>query len=307
MAALQLAAAVLIGILVGKAGHVLITNAQPSSLAAPDAAATDGAPNGAESTGRANIERGSLGPADIDGASIGAAIDAVSVGAPRAHRPLPNLPRSHEPRAHEARAVASKTRESDRTRSTNEPLGTDPSRARELRPSASRDQESSKTGSRAHDAVQPASRSNERRSVASRLHERLEPMGSKAKPSLEGPSRARSFAAHDRRASGPHAHAGMACALVGSPQGREASTPMASPAIAREPRPTAARESPDDWLGEQLVILSRTERSLLAGNRDGALRSFDEYRARFPTGMLDFAMASLRKRVAPRFEAFIFP
>jgi hypothetical protein len=308
MAALQLAAAVLIGILVGKAGHVLITNAQPSSLAAPDAVPNGGAPNGAESTGRANIERASLGRVDIDGASIGAAIDAVSVGALIAHRPLANRPRSREPRAHEARAAASKTRESDRTPSTtNEPLGTASSRARELRPSASRDQDSSKTRSRAHDAFQPASRANERRSVASRPHERLEPTGSKAKPSLESPSRARSFAAHDRRASGPHARAGMACAQVGSPQGREASTPMASPAIARQPRLTAARESPDDWLGEQLVILSRTERSLLAGNRDGALRSFDEYRARFPTGMLDFAMASLRERVAPRFEAFIFP
>jgi hypothetical protein len=64
----------------------------------------------------------------------------------------------------------------------------------------------------------------------------------------------------------------------------------------------------DDWLGEQLELLSRAERSLLAGNPVEALRSLDEYRARFPRGLVDLQIAALQERAAQRsVESFIFP
>jgi hypothetical protein len=63
----------------------------------------------------------------------------------------------------------------------------------------------------------------------------------------------------------------------------------------------------DDWLGEQLAILGRAERSLLEDDPESAVRSLDEYGARFPDGLLDPQMASIRQRVEERFTAFIFP
>lgn len=63
----------------------------------------------------------------------------------------------------------------------------------------------------------------------------------------------------------------------------------------------------DDWLGEQLAILSRAERGLLEGDPESAVRALDEYQARFPSGLLDPQMGSIRQRVEDRFTAFIFP
>jgi hypothetical protein len=63
----------------------------------------------------------------------------------------------------------------------------------------------------------------------------------------------------------------------------------------------------DDWLGEQLAILGQAERSLLEDDPESAVRSLEVYEARFPDGLLDPQMASVRQRVEERFTAFIFP
>ena len=65
--------------------------------------------------------------------------------------------------------------------------------------------------------------------------------------------------------------------------------------------------SSDDWLGEQLAILARAERGLLEGDSESAVRSLDEYQARFPNGLLNPQMAAVRERIEDRFTAFIFP
>jgi S-DNA-T family DNA segregation ATPase FtsK/SpoIIIE len=83
--------------------------------------------------------------------------------------------------------------------------------------------------------------------------------------------------------------------------------------LSQRVRPTADNVQPplapasDDWLGEQLAILGRAERSLLEDDPESAVRSLDEYKARFPDGLLDPQMASIRQRVEERFTAFIFP
>jgi hypothetical protein len=104
------------------------------------------------------------------------------------------------------------------------------------------------------------------------------------------------------------AHLGRACAVN---------------CVPHEPRNLAARaalrskleeleadppDQPDeDWLGEQLALLSRAERSLTKGNLDGALRSIGQYEARFPKGLLDLQIAALRERAQQPAETFIFP
>jgi hypothetical protein len=65
--------------------------------------------------------------------------------------------------------------------------------------------------------------------------------------------------------------------------------------------------SSDDWLGEQLAILGQAQRSLLEDDPESAVRSLEVYEARFPDGLLDPQMASIRQRVEERFTAFIFP
>jgi hypothetical protein len=52
----------------------------------------------------------------------------------------------------------------------------------------------------------------------------------------------------------------------------------------------------EDWLGEQLALLTRAERSLAERDPAGALRTLDEYQARFPKGLLDLQIAALRER-----------
>lgn len=79
---------------------------------------------------------------------------------------------------------------------------------------------------------------------------------------------------------------------------RQAAT--AHPISARQP-------TSDDWLGEQLAILGQAERSLLEDDPESAVRSLEMYEARFPDGLLDPQMASIRQRVEERFTAFIFP
>jgi hypothetical protein len=72
--------------------------------------------------------------------------------------------------------------------------------------------------------------------------------------------------------------------------------------------PISARQATsDDWLGEQLAILGQAERSLLEDDPESAVRSLEMYEARFPDGLLDPQMASIRQRVEERFTAFIFP
>jgi hypothetical protein len=63
----------------------------------------------------------------------------------------------------------------------------------------------------------------------------------------------------------------------------------------------------EDWLGEQLAILARAERSLLEDDPDATLQAFEDYRARFPQGLLDPQMANVRQRAEQRFGAYIFP
>jgi hypothetical protein len=53
----------------------------------------------------------------------------------------------------------------------------------------------------------------------------------------------------------------------------------------------------DDWLGQQLSLLSRAERSLNAGDGSGALRALDEYARLYPRGLLDPQVAQLRQSV----------
>lgn len=80
-------------------------------------------------------------------------------------------------------------------------------------------------------------------------------------------------------------------------------------AAAAEPRGFVAvgAEVSEDWLGEQLAILTRAERSLLDDDPDATLRFFEEYRRRFPRGLLDLQMAAVRQRAEQRFEALILP
>jgi hypothetical protein len=68
-----------------------------------------------------------------------------------------------------------------------------------------------------------------------------------------------------------------------------------------------ADDDGEDWLGQQLALLSRAERSLLEGNPDRALRLLDEYQVRFPKGLLDVQIGALRERAEQPVEAFIFP
>jgi hypothetical protein len=84
--------------------------------------------------------------------------------------------------------------------------------------------------------------------------------------------------------------------------------PFAAGLLQRAPA-AADRFAPasDDWLGEQLAILGRAERGLLEGDPEDVVRSLDEYNARFPDGLLDPQMASIRQRIEERFTAFIFP
>jgi hypothetical protein len=53
----------------------------------------------------------------------------------------------------------------------------------------------------------------------------------------------------------------------------------------------------DDWLGQQLSLLSRAERSLRAGNKAATLRALDEYGRLYPHGLIDPQVAQLRARV----------
>jgi hypothetical protein len=53
----------------------------------------------------------------------------------------------------------------------------------------------------------------------------------------------------------------------------------------------------DDWLGRQLSLLSRAEKSLNAGDGAGARHALDEYARRYPRGLLDPQVAQLRQRV----------
>jgi hypothetical protein len=71
---------------------------------------------------------------------------------------------------------------------------------------------------------------------------------------------------------------------------------------------TPAPNDPDgDWLGEQLSLLSRAERSLRRGNAEDAVRALDEYQARFPRGLLDPQIGALRSRTDQHVEEFILP
>jgi hypothetical protein len=103
---------------------------------------------------------------------------------------------------------------------------------------------------------------------------------------------------------GPHAR----------PSPRVASPALTSnPAVTMNPALAINKMQPllapasDDWLGEQLAILGRAERSLLEDDPESAVRSLEEYQARFPDGLLDPQIASIRQRVEERFTAFIFP
>jgi hypothetical protein len=84
-------------------------------------------------------------------------------------------------------------------------------------------------------------------------------------------------------------------------------SPLAASPLQRSQTTDDAALVTDDWLGEQLAILARAERSIIEGDPENAARSLDEYKARFPDGLLDPQMASVRQRVEERFTAFIFP
>ena len=86
--------------------------------------------------------------------------------------------------------------------------------------------------------------------------------------------------------------------VVSSPVGLGVPVPVSVPLL---------DTTSDDWLGEQLAILARAERGLLQGDPESAARSVDEYRARFPNGLLDPQIAAVRQRIEDRFTAFIFP
>jgi hypothetical protein len=96
--------------------------------------------------------------------------------------------------------------------------------------------------------------------------------------------------------------AAVAPALVAPLEAGQRSRPAAAADLASPRQPTS-----DDWLGEQLAILGQAERSLLEDDPESAVRSLEVYEARFPDGLLDPQMASIRQRVEERFTAFIFP
>lgn len=73
--------------------------------------------------------------------------------------------------------------------------------------------------------------------------------------------------------------------------------------------PAPSPEPPDDWLGEQLSILSHADRSLRDGKPEEALKSLERYAALFPTGLLNPQVKLLRQRARREEEhqVFIFP
>jgi len=101
----------------------------------------------------------------------------------------------------------------------------------------------------------------------------------------------------------PHPTAGAAVVAPRSPHVGQRSRAARTADSIQPPLGPAS----DDWLGEQLAILGRAERSLLEDDPESAVRSLDEYKARFPDGLLDPQMASIRQRVEERVTAFIFP
>jgi hypothetical protein len=112
-------------------------------------------------------------------------------------------------------------------------------------------------------------------------------------------------------ALGPQLPGATPSSLAAVPSSPLPSSPLPSPLSASPLQRSHATDDPalatDDWLGEQLAILARAERSILEGDPENAARSLDEYKARFPDGLLDPQMASIRQRVEERFTAFIFP
>lgn len=84
------------------------------------------------------------------------------------------------------------------------------------------------------------------------------------------------------------------------------------PRVARstpERAPSPAEPPPEDWLGEQLSILSQADRSLRDGKSEEALRSLEKYATLFPMGLLDPQVALLRQRarLGEERQVFIFP
>ncbi len=124
-------------------------------------------------------------------------------------------------------------------------------------------------------------------------------------------SRGRGPAAPPRRdgagEAGPLSPAAKALRFDGAALARFATSALHDADVAPEDYFRLGAEVSEDWLGDQLALLARAERSLLEHDPDETLRSFEEYRARFPQGLLDPQMAAVRQRAEQRFGALIFP
>jgi hypothetical protein len=241
----QLAAAIIVGIVIGKAGHLLMAEAKASAWA------------------RSEEDTGGLRP------EPGRAVNAVGIDGPS--RAL-DTAGAFEPVLFEPTAVEEQTEEADG-------VGAESTRQ------ARRSRSSRRATARARGAAAAA------RAAAVRA----------AGPGPAVPCLS-AQAVSALGAAAPPCQSAVATALAGVSlagelQRAQGASPMADGALAGS----------DDWLGEQLAILGRAERSLLDGDPERAVRFLDEYRTRFPDGLLGPQMASVRQRVEDRFTAFIFP
>lgn len=306
----QLAAAILVGIVIGKAAHLVMSDdgalAWGSSAPSPEGglrAEPSRTPGAARASARAQASLGG------DGESLagdGESLEEVSASEEAsARRAEPRHPRGLSRRGSGLRGRAS-ARASGASRSAGV---------------------ASSTAAGASDGAAAGAGGGAAEGAAAHATEAAFGMNGEAAGRAALPARALAVASPPVPLLLPAAVA-VACASPGSSSGAATGEAPAAwdPRIAGgapqllgvielptvlSPMPTVlspgAAPASDDWLGEQLAILSRAERSLLAGDPESAVRSLDEYRARFPGGLLDPQMASIRQRVEERFTAFIFP
>jgi hypothetical protein len=110
----------------------------------------------------------------------------------------------------------------------------------------------------------------------------------------------RSLAAEAPSREAPAAVLAAAPAQVAPVPAAAASTQLAvEPPAAAEPNAAAAEGSADNGqLREEILLLDRARSALREGSASGALTVLDDYRQRFPTGILNREAELLRQRSA---------
>jgi hypothetical protein len=70
------------------------------------------------------------------------------------------------------------------------------------------------------------------------------------------------------------------------PPAEQAASPRVAPPTTEPPLPAASAHHPQDRLAAEVALLSRATRDLRAGRPSEALKTLDEYRRKFPKGLL---------------------